>query len=298
MRRIGFLGGVSAAEFRDRTDAFRAGMRELGYVEGKNLAIEFRWAESQYERLPALAVELVRLNVEVIVTVGSAPAAAAKNATKTVPIVMALTGDAVATGLVASLARPGGNVTGHTIFNPELAAKRLEILREFMPKATRVAVISNPDNPTYKPIVTALDAAARRLKLELQYQGVRRPAELEGAFAAIRDWRPHAVMVNEDGMLIASVRTIVDLATQHRLPLIGFDVIAESGGLMAYGVNLIEVIRRSSIFVDKILRGAKPADIPVEQTTRFELILNRKAAAALGVPLTRDQLSRVDRLID
>lgn len=298
MRRIGFLGGVSAAEFRDRTDAFRAGMRELGYVEGKNLAIEFRWAESQYERLPALAAELVRLNVEVIVTVGSAPAAAAKNATKTVPIVMALTGDAVATGLVASLARPGGNVTGHTIFNPELAAKRLEILREFMPKATRVAVISNPDNPTYKPIVTALDAAARRLKLELQYQGVRRPAELEGAFAAIRDWRPHAVMVNEDGMLIASVRTIVDLATQHRLPLIGFDAIAESGGLMAYGVNLIEVIRRSSVFVDKILRGAKPADIPVEQTTRFELILNRKAAAALGVPLTRDQLSRVDRLID
>ena len=296
--RVGCLFAASPTAWRSRTEAFRAGMRELGYIEGKNLALEFRWADGKYEKLPDLAAELVRLKVHVLVTGGTPATLAAKKATTTIPIVMVVTGDAIATGLVASLARPGANLTGFTFFNPELAAKRLEILREILPRARMIAVVTNPDNPIDKPVKQSMDTAAKSLRLELQHHAVRAPVELDAAFAAMTSRRADAVAINDDAMLIANAKAITDLAARHRLPSIGFDAIAESGGLLAYGVNFVELYRRSAVFVDKVLRGAKPADLPVEQATRFELLLNLKSAKSLRVPITRDLLTRADRVIE
>jgi putative ABC transport system substrate-binding protein len=297
--RIGFLGAASASGISRRMDAFRAGLRDLGYVEGKNLVIEYRWAEEKYDRLPELAAELVRLKVEVIVTPGNPGIIAAKNATTTIPIVMAVSGDPVATGFVASLARPGGNITGMAGFGPEGSAKRLELLKDAFPRTRQVAVLLNPDNPgNIRLAFPAMEATAKSLKLELQPFGVRGPVEIDSAFAAMAKRRVDAVVSTDDGLFIANAGAIANLAAKLRLPSVGTSEFAEAGGLMAYGANRVEMFRRAAYFVDRIFKGAKPADLPVEQATRFETVLNQKTAKALGLQFPQAVLARADRVIE
>ena len=298
VRRIGFLGVSSASGYESRVAALRAGLRDLGYVEGKNIAIEFRWAEGKYERLPQLAAELVRSKVDVIVTYGTPGTLACKQATSTIPIVMATAGDAVATSLVASIARPGGNVTGSTFFNPELAAKRLELLRESLPRMRRVAALINPGNPAIGPVLQAMEPTAKSLKLELQKVEVRAPEAFDSVFSTMVAGRVDAVVVVEDGMLNANAKRIADLSVGKRLPLIGAPELAEFGALMAYGVDQLPMFRRAAFFVDKILKGAKPGDIPIERATKFEMILNLKTAKAFGIKFPQSILVRADRVIE
>jgi putative tryptophan/tyrosine transport system substrate-binding protein len=298
IRRIGFLGTGTAVGMDGWIEAFRGGLRELGYVEGRNLSIEYRWADGQYERAPELATELARLKVEVLVTHGTPGTLAAKAATTTIPIVMATVGDAVLVGLVASLARPGGNVTGTAFFNPELAAKRLELLRETLPRLSKAAALLNPDNPGNATLLQAMEVTAKSLKLELQLIEVRGPAEFEKAFKTMADKHVGAVAILEDGMINANLPAIAALAAGARLPSIGMPELAQAGGLMAYGVNFPEMYRRAAVFVDKILKGAKPGDLPIERATKFETVLNKKAAKALGITFPRSVLVRADRVIE
>jgi putative ABC transport system substrate-binding protein len=293
--RIGFLGPTSAAGIAARLEAFRSGLRELGYVEGRDIVIEFRWAEGKYDRLPELAAELVRLKVDVIVTHGVPGVQAAKNATKTIPIVIAAVGDAVTFGLVASLARPGGNITGLSFFTPELNGKRLELLKEAFPRIRRVAFLFNSDNPGAP--LAAMEAAAASLKVELQQFGVRSPNEFENAFAAMSKRRVEAVAINDDPMLIANVGTAASLAARHRIPSIGFIEVAGGGGLMAYGVSLPAMAHRAAVFVDKILKGTRPGDLPVEQPTKFEFVINLQTAKQIGVTIPQSVLFRADKVI-
>ena len=295
--RVGYLGPTSAAGAKSRIEALRAGLRELGYVEGKNLVIEFRWADDKYERLPALMAELTGLKVDVIVTHSTPGTRAAKQATTTIPIVMAHAGDAVIAGLVANVARPDGNVTGSTFSTPELAAKRLEVLRDTFPRIRRVALLQNPDNPAMGPVLKAMQQTANALQLELQQIGVRTPDELEGAFLAMAAKRAEAVVAIEDPMLNGNIEKIADLAVKHRLPAIGLPELAEAGGLLAYGVDLIQMFRRAAYFVDKILKGVKVSALPVERATRFELVLNMKTAKGLGLKIPQSILVRADRVI-
>jgi putative ABC transport system substrate-binding protein len=297
--RIGFLGANSASGFgiAGRVDALRAGLRELGYVEGRNLVIEFRWADDKYERLPELAAELVRLKVDVIVTHGQG-SGAAKSVTTTIPIVMALSGDPVALGLVASLARPGGNVTGMSGINPEVAAKRLELLKDAFPRTRQVAVLFHPDSPGTILSLRAMEATAHSLKLELQQYGVRGPGDIDSAFAAMAKRRVDAVVSTDEPVLTVNAQVIANLAAKMRLPSVGITEFAEAGGLIAYGANRREMFRRAAYFVDRILKGAKPADLPVEQATRFETILNLKTAKALGIQFPQAVLARADRVIE
>jgi putative ABC transport system substrate-binding protein len=298
VHRIGVLGATSASAYTIYVDAFRQGLRDLGYVEGRNVVIESRWADGRYERLPDLAAELIRDRVDLIVTHGPAGSRAAKQATSTVPVVMALVGDAVATGLVASLSRPGGNVTGSTFFWPELLAKRLELLKDVLPSVTRVAVLSNPDNPNFRgPLKEAMDAAAQSLRLEVQQVDARGPDDFESAFAAMAKWRADALMVPEDAVFISHAGRIAELAARRHLRTIGFAEYAEAGGLLAFGVNFADLWRRAAVFADKILRGAKPADLPVERPTKFELIVNLKTAKALGLTFPPEVILRADKLI-
>lgn len=296
--RIGYLGPTSAAGAKSRIEALRAGLRELGYVEGKNLVIEFRWADDKYERLPALMAELISLKVDVIVTHGTPGTRAAKQATTTIPVVMATAGDAVLAGLVANIARPDANVTGLTFSTPELAAKRLEVLRDTFPRIRRVALLQNPDNPAMGPVLKAMQQTANVLKLELQQIGVRTPDELEAAFSAMATKRAEAVVAIEDAMLNGNIRKIADLAARHRLPSIGLPELAEAGGLLAYGVDLVQMFRRAAFFVDKILKGTKLGSLPVERATTFELVLNMKTAKALGIKIPQSILVRADRVIE
>jgi putative tryptophan/tyrosine transport system substrate-binding protein len=296
--RIGFLGSPSAASLPERIEAFRAGLRNLGYQEGRDITIEYRWADGRLDQLPALAAELVRLNVDVIVTHGIPGILAAKQATATIPIVMAVSGDAVASGLVSSLARPGGNVTGLTIFAPELAVKRLELLKESVPGLTQVGVLLNPANPISDPIVPAMEVAAQSLKLELAQFAVRGPAEFEGSFAAMAARRVDALVVLDDSMLLAQAPAIASLALQQRVPSSGFIEFAIAGGLMAYGVNLPDMFRRAAAYVDKILKGARPSDLPVEQPTKFETVINLKTAKAIGFAVPTALLLRADEVIE
>jgi putative ABC transport system substrate-binding protein len=295
--RIGFLGTTSASGIAGRVEALRAGLRDLGYVEGKNLVIEFRWAEEKYERLPQLAADLVRLKVDVIVTY-SVGTGVAKAATTTIPIVMASSVDPVATGLVASLARPGGNVTGMTGINPEVIAKRLELLKDAFPRTRQVAVLFNLDNPGRIPVLRAMEATATSNKLELQQFGVRGPGEFDSAFAAMAKRRVDAVVIGNDPVLITNAGAIANLAAKMRLPSVGPIEFADAGGLMAYGVNPLETFRRAAYFVDRILKGAKPADLPVEQAMRFETVVNLKTAKALGITIPQSFLLRTDRVIE
>ena len=296
--RIGFLGATTAAGIANRLEGLRAGLRELGYVEGNTIFIDYRWAEGKYDRLPDLADELVRLKVDILVTYGTPGTLAAKRTTTTIPIVMATSGDAVGTGLVASLARPGGNITGSSFFSPELMAKRLALLKEAVPRITRVAVLVNPDNPAIGQELQAMQTTATSLKVDLQQFEVRGPNEFDGAFARMANRRIDAVVIEEDSMLVANARAIADLAAKQRLPSSGFLELAEAGGLMAYGVTLPELFRRAATFVDKILKGAKPGDIPVEQPTKFEMVVNMKTAKALGIKIPQTILVRATKVIE
>jgi putative ABC transport system substrate-binding protein len=296
--RIGFVGLTTADSLSNRPEAFRAGLRDLGYQEGRNVVIDFRWADGHYERLPALLSELVRLNVDVIVTHGTPGGLAAKQATTTVPIVFATAGDAVASGLVASLARPGGNMTGTTYFIPELSAKQLELLKETIPSLTDVAILLNPANPMNEPVVPAMKRTAQSLKLELHQFGARGPAEFVGAFAAMAAGRVGALVVIDDTTLIANAPIIAKLALGQRLPASGWPDFAAAGGLMAYGVNYVELFRRAATLVDKILKGTKPSDIPVERATKFDTVVNIKTAKALGIDIPTSLLLRADEVIE
>jgi putative ABC transport system substrate-binding protein len=295
--RIGVLGATSASAYARQIEAFRQGLRDLGYVEGKNIILEYRWAEGRYDRLPDLAAELVRLKPDLLLTHGTPGTRAAKQATTTIPIVMAVSGDAVATGLVASLAHPGGNLTGSSFFNPELSAKRLELIKEVLPGLSRVAVFLNPGNPSSDVGFQAMERTARALGLKLQGFNLRGPKEFDTAFSTLVKGRAGALSVYEDAMLIAQARRVADLAARNRLPTIGFSELAEAGGLMSYGVNFPDLWRRGATYVDKILKGAKPAHLPVEQPTRFELVVNLKTAKALGLTIPPSILVRADQVI-
>jgi len=295
--RIGFLGATSVSGYAPQVQAFRGGLRDLGYVEGKNLVIDFRWAEGNYARLPELAAELVLLKPDVLVTHAPAGTLAAKRATATIPIVMGVVGDAVAMGLVESLARPGGNVTGSSFFFPELNAKRLEVLKEALPRLSRVGVLLNPDNPANVATLRAMEETARSVKVQLHAVEVRSPADFESAFATIVKGRAGALAVYDDAMLIAEAARIADLARKNRLPTIGFIEYAKAGGLLAFGVNFPDLWRRAAGFVDKIFKGAKPADLPVEQPTKFELIINLNTAKALRLTVPQPLLLQADQII-
>ena len=297
--RIGFLSVGSAAEPRLQRflSAFRQGLRELGYVEGQNIAIESRWAEGKDDRLPGLATELVRLKVSVIVTHGVA-IRPAQQATGTIPIVMAVINDPVAAGFVASLARPGGNITGLSSMAPELVGKQLELLKEVAPKVSRVALLGNPANPGYAPELRQAQETARMLGIRLQPLEVRDPGEIDSVFAAISKQRAGAVIVLSDSMLIDSRARIADLAARRRLPTMSGRIDdAQAGGLIVYGPSILDNFRRAATYVDKILKGAKPADLPIEQPTKFELVINQRTAKALGLTIPPSVLARADQLI-
>jgi putative ABC transport system substrate-binding protein len=296
--RIGFLGAASPSKYAKLIDALHDGLRDFGYVEGNNLVIEFRWAEGNNQRLTELAAELVKLNIDCLVTHGTPGTAAAKQVTTTIPIVMAVSGDAVATGLIKSLAQPGGNVTGTTFFGPELAAKRLELLHEAVPRANKLAVLVNPANPVNGPVLKAMERTATSLKIDLVQFVVRRPNELDEAFAKIAAQHLDGVAVFEDAITVGNTSTIAQLAAKQRLPTTGFAELAKAGGLVGYGANIPALFRRAGYFVDKILRGAKPADIPVEQPTEFETVINLKTAKALGMTVASSLLATADDVIE
>ena len=295
--RIGLLGVTSAAGYARQVEALRQGFRDLGYVEGQNLVIEARWADGRYERLPALAAELVRLQPDVIVTSGPGTRAA-KEATATIPIVMAVAGDAVAEGLVPSLAHPGGNVTGSTFFGPEVSAKRLEILKSAVPRLTRVAVLVNPSRDDYGVTLNMVKKTAAAAGMELFEVPARSPQEFENAFALMVRQKADGLLVISDSMFVANMRRLGELAAAKGLPGAGSDEFADGGGLIAYGVHFPELWRRASYFVDRILKGSKPGVIPVEQASKFSLVLNLKGARALGLPIQQSLVLRADQVIE
>ena len=296
--RIGFLGSTFASNWASQVEAFRSGLRDLGYVEGENIAIEFRWAGERYDQLADLAAELVRQKVDVLVTFGTPGSLVAKRATTTIPIVMVHSGDAVAAGIVASLARPRGNLTGMTYFVPELMGKRVEWLKELIPSITQVAIPVKPDNPFFGTAIHSLEISAKSLNVSFQQFEVRAPNDFADAFAAMAKNGVEAVVVLEDAVFVSNARAIADLAAKHRLPSAGFNEFAEAGGLIGYGVDFFEMYRRAGGFVDKILKGAKPADIPVEQATKFEAVINLKTARALGLNVPPMLLARADQVIE
>jgi ABC-type uncharacterized transport system substrate-binding protein len=296
--RIGFVGLPFADSLPKRTEAFRTGLRDLGYHEGRDLIVEYRWANSNYDRLPALLAELIALNVDVIVTHGTPGGIAAKQATSTIPIVIAVVGDAVASGLVASLARPGGNITGLTFFQPELNAKRLELLKETVPDLIDVGVLLNPNNQMNEPVLPRVANAAQSLGLRLHQFNARQSSDFQAAFADMKAKQVRAFVVFDDAMLLGNAKMIAALAVEHGLYSCGFPDYAAAGGLMAYGVDFPDMFRRSATYVDKILKGTKPADLPVEQATRFQTILNLATAKALGLNIPGSFLLRADEVIE
>ena len=297
--RIGYLGFGSPSTIPTRIEAFRQGLRELGYVEGKNIFIEWRSAEGNADRLPSLAAELVRLKVDIIVTNGPYSTRAAKAATVTIPIVMAAVGDPVDDGIVASLARPGGNITGLSSVAPELSGKRLELLKEIVPKLSRVAVFGSSTSPNTAGSLRELELAAAALKVKLQYLDVLSAKDIETAFRAASKGRADAVLFLVAGGVASGHQTqIADLAIKSRLPAIYANQrTVEAGGLMSYGVINLDLDRRAATYVDKILKGAKPADLPVEQPTKFEFIINLKAAKQIGLTIPPNVLVRADKVI-
>ena len=298
--RIGFPapGSLSDPRVPRLLQAFRQGLRELGHVEGQNIAIEFRWAEGKYDRLPGLAAELVRLKVNVIVAGGAPAVQAAKQATETIPIVMVNVSDPVALGFVASLARPEGNITGLSMMTPELVGKQLEMLKEVLPKVSRVALLWNPASAGNAPQLRHAQDAARALGVRLQPLEARDPSEIDSAFAAITTERAGAVIVLTDTVLLDHRTRIADHAARRRLPTVsGQSEHAEAGGLLAYVPNNSNGFRRAATYVDKILKGAKAADLPVEQPTTFELVINLKTAKALGLTIPQALLQRADQVI-
>jgi putative ABC transport system substrate-binding protein len=297
--RIGVLGAGSASDTALRFEAFRQGLRERGWIEGQNVVLEYRWGDGRYDRLADLAAELVRLKVDVIFAPGTAGTVAAQNATRTIPIITATVGDPVGRGTIASLARPGGNVTGLSFsVGFEIVGKELELLKEVVPKVSRVAVLGNPGNPSYGPMLREAQVAGRSLGVQLQVLEARGPNEFDRAFAAMVKQRAGALLVFADAAYIFDRTPLAQLAAKSRLPAIyGLREHVDAGGLLAYGPNLSDLFRRAATYVDKILKGAKPADLPVEQPTKFELVINLKTAKALGLTIPQSLLQRADELI-
>jgi putative tryptophan/tyrosine transport system substrate-binding protein len=294
--RIGMLQTTSMTVNAGNIDAFRQGLRELGYVEEKNFAIEYRSADGRDERFPGLATELFRLKVDLILTRGTPATLAAKNATGTIPVVMTGIGDPVGQGVVVSLGRPGGNITGLSSTVTELFAKRVELLQELVPRAARMAALLNMGNPAIPPQWKEIERAMRSLGVRPQLLDARKPEDLEPAFEAAIKQRADALVVGLDTLTSASQRLIVDLAAKHQLPAV-YASSEFAGGLVVYGVNNPDLYRRAAGFADKIFKGAKPADLPVEQPTKFELILNMKTAKTLGLTIPSSLLLRADRVI-
>jgi putative ABC transport system substrate-binding protein len=294
--RIGYLTAASRSTISARIEAFRQGMRELGYVEDKNIVIEWRFGERKEDRLPALAAELVRLKIDVIVTGGPISTRRAKEATVSIPIVMAQDTDPVASGFVASLARPGGNITGLATLAPEISGKRLELLKEVILKLSRVAFFGNSTAPANAQSLKETELAAGALGVQLQYSDIRDPKDIEAALRAASKGRADAVLVlNFPGTIS---RVIPDLAVKNRLPAIYYNsTIVDNGGLMSYGASITDLDRRAATYVDKILKGAKPADLPVEQPMKFEFIINLKAAKQIGLTIPPNVLVRADKVI-
>jgi len=296
--RIGYLSATSPSANVGRIEAFRQGLGELGYVEGKNIVIEWRYAEGKFDRLPALVAELVRLKVDVIVTSGPQSTRVAKEATVTIPIVMGFDPDPVGGGFVASLARPGGNITGLSTLSPELSGKQLELLKEIVPKLSRVAVLGDSNEPGNAQALREMELAAGAFKAKLQYLDVLDPKDIETAFRAASKGRAEAVLVLPSPVLTSQRIQIVDLAVKSRLPAIYWrSDFVEAGGLMTYSVNYNDLARGAATYVDKILKGAKPADLPVEQPKKFELIINLKTAKQIGLTIPPNVLARADRVI-
>jgi ABC-type uncharacterized transport system substrate-binding protein len=298
---IGFLHPASPDTYADRLRAFRQGLKEAGFVEGENVAVEYRWAENQFDRLPALATELVRRPVAVIVTTGGpVPALAAKSASATIPIIFAVPDDPVRLGLVASLARPGGNATGINFFSDELTAKRLGLLRELVPAATRVAVLVNPATAAATPtMLPDLEAAARAMGLQIQVVNANTSSEIDAAFATLTRVRPHALFVTGGPFLLSRRVQLALLAVRHAVPTsYGSREYVEFGGLMSYGTSLTDVLRQVGIYAGRILKGAKPADLPVLQAVKFELVINQQAARAIDLTVPPTLLARADEVIE
>jgi putative tryptophan/tyrosine transport system substrate-binding protein len=298
--RIGFLSLTSPSDRPLLLDAFRQGLRELGWVEGQNIVIDYRYAEGRVDRLPDLAAELVRLKVDLLVSWGTQGVAAAKDATDTIPIVMIAVRDPIGIGLIESLARPGGNVTGVSGYaGLEIVAKQLELLKETVPKIRRVAILSNPTNAYHQLAIREVNSQARSLSVQLQLLEARDPTEFEGVFAAMAKERAGALLVLSDAVLNSHGTLLADLAARSRLPAAyGVRESVEAGGLMSYGPSFLDLFRRSTTFVDKILKGAKPADLPVEQPTKFELVINLRAAKAIGLEVPPLLIAQADELIE
>jgi len=297
-RIIGFLGVTSPSTISARVEALRQGLRELGYEEGKNIVIEYRWAEGKFDRLPDLAGELVRLKVEVIVTGGPADTRAAKEATNTIPIVMGFDNDPVGSGFVASLAHPSGNITGLSTLSPELSGKRLELLREVLPKLFRVAVLGTSIQPGNTQSLKETELAARAFGIQLQHLDVLDPKDIQTAFRAASKGGADAVLVLQSPVFNPRRIHLAELAVKNRLPaMYPQGEYVEDGGLMTYGPSMTDLFRRGATYVDKILKGAKPADLPIEQPKKFEFIVNLKAAKQIGLTIPPNVLARADRVI-
>ena len=299
MPRVGYVFSFVPSEGRHLWEACREGLRQLGYVEGQNIVLEPRWAEGRHERLPSLLADLVRLNVDVIVAAATPASRAAKAATATIPIVIVAVGEPVRAGLVASLSRPGGNVTGLGLLTPDLSGKRLELLLEIVGKVSRVAILMNPDNPVSAIFLEETQGAARGVGIELKRVDARNPQEIEPAFGAITAGGADALIVFDDPVLWSHRPRIVTLAAARQTPaMYGLRDFVDDGGLMSDGRNRPDQYRRTAIFVDKILKGAKPADLPVEQPTKFDLVINLKTAKALGLDVPPTLLARAEEVIE
>jgi putative tryptophan/tyrosine transport system substrate-binding protein len=296
--RIGFLSGSSAAASKSFMEQFRQGLRQLGYVEGQNIIIEYRWADGQQDRLPELATDLVRIAPDLIVAAAAQGAVAAHNATTSIPIVMVNVGDPVYLGLTTSLGRPSKNLTGLTSFGPELAAKQLSLLMEVVPEVKRIAVLYNPGNPLNPPWLKGVETAARTLTLQLQPLSITGPDDVPTAFREAIKGRAGAVLIASDQVVNLQSAQISVLALSNRLPtMFGYRFLMDAGGLMAYSIDPLASYRRAATYVDKILRGAKPGDLPIEEPTKFELVINLKTAKALSLTIPPSLLQRADELI-
>jgi putative tryptophan/tyrosine transport system substrate-binding protein len=297
--RIGFMGNSTAALEANLVGPFRAALRELGYEEGRNIAIEYRWAEGDYSRFPALVAELLAQKVDVIVTAGTPAALAVKAATTTVPLVMVAVGDPVGTGIVTSLGRPGGNITGLSSIAPELEGKRLALLREVIPTLSHVAILWNPANPFHATSLKQARTAAEQLRIKLQSVEVRATEEIDAAIVAMKKERPEALLILADRVFLHDRKQLMDFATENRMAgVYAYRELVVEGGLMSFGPNYADMHRRAANFVDKLLKGSKPADLPVEQPTKFELVINLKTAKALGLTVPPTLLAIADEVIE
>ena len=294
--RIGVLGAGSPSGWAPMVEALRAGLRDLGYVEGQNINIDYRWADGQYDQLPELVADLIRLKVDVIVSHATAGVGAAKRATTSIPIIMASIGDPVASGLLTNLSRPGGNITGLSFFTSEIGSKRLELMKEAVPDIKRVVVIWDRSLP--RDFTAPMEAAARVIKIAVEFIDVDSADLLESVFAALEKKHVRGVVIRETPMLISNAKLVGAIASKHHIAAIGFKEVAEGGGLIGYGADISAMWRRAATYIDKILKGAKSGDLPIEQPTKFEMVVNVKTAKALGIKIPNSILLRADKVIE